>query len=399
MQIDGQASSLRDDLAAAFAAKEAAASESTTAPEPGATGEGVDPGTDRNESKPDNGTAPAAASAPEKAKEGEPARASEEAKTKDEPKAKEGDGEEPGDLDPPTVWSKEDKEEFYSLPKKAQEILLKRNRSAEAAITKKFQEVSERGRQYDEFAEILKPYEQRIALNGHSPASYVKNVLTVGAYADEKPEEFIRWFAQQRGINLSALTGGIRQPQGMRGQQPGQQAQPQMRVDPVTGQLYQHVGALENRIQQVTGYLEREQQERAARTNAEAVREIEAFANATDEHGNPKFPFFSEVEQEMAALIRSGQVSGQNTLEEAYDRAVWANPATRTKLQEDIQARSRREAQRQEQEKAKAAQKSAASLRGTGGGSPASQDSQPGSDNLRDQLRHAMAQKRSAGVI
>jgi hypothetical protein len=386
MQIDGQASSLREDLIAAFEARDAAPSEPAVTPEPGATGEGGDTGTDRSNT-PDAGTAPDTASAPKDGKGDEPARAS-----KDKPEGEKPEGEK-GDLTPPTVWSKEDKDEFYSLPPKAQEILLKRNRSAEAAVTKKFQEVAERGKQYDEFDEVLKPYRQRIELNGHTPASYIKNVLTVGAYADSDPVEFIKWFAGQRGVNLGALAGGVRQPQQMQPQQQGYQA-PQMRVDPVTGQLVQHVGALQSQLKHVTDVIQRDHEAKIARTNAEVIREIEAFANATDEHGNPKNPFLDDVERDMASLIQSGQVK---TLEEAYERAVWANPTTRQKLQEDLQSKASREALRKEQEKAKAAQRSSASLRGTGASSPAP-DNQ-GSDNLRETIRQAYARQQSAGVI
>ena len=352
----------------------------------------ADPGADRNEKEPklevvkDSAPQPTPdeqkAKEPEKDKDSGPARAA----------ADDGEDEKPGELDPPARWTKEEREEFYSLPQKAQEVLLKRNRSAEAEITRKFQEVAARGKLYDEIDEVLAPHKEVIEVNGHTPASYLKNVLTVGKFANERPEEFIKWFVTERRINPAEIFGQAAQP---RAPQPYQQApayQQGQQIDPVTGRIINHVGALQKQLEHVAGYIERSQHEQRARTDAEINREIEAFENATDEHGNSRHPFFNDVEKDMIALIQSKQVS---TLEDAYERAVWMNPTTRQKQIENTEQKTRQQALREAQEKAKASTKAASSLRSTGGRAavPAA------GGNLRDIVARSLDATASAGAV
>lgn len=58
-------------------------------------------------------------------------------------------------------------------------------------------------------------------------------------------------------------------------------------------------------------------------------REIDAFMNAKDDAGNPKYPYFSDVSQNMGILMDKGVCK---TLEEAYNQSVWANEGVRKKL-------------------------------------------------------------------
>lgn len=82
------------------------------------------------------------------------------------------------------------------------------------------------------------------------------------------------------------------------------------------------------------------------RTQQETLsRQIDTFANDKTAH-----PYFDEVANDIANLLTS-KVS--STLEDAYEKAIWANPVTRAKEQSRLTAEA--EAKRADEEKARAA--------------------------------------------
>lgn len=58
-------------------------------------------------------------------------------------------------------------------------------------------------------------------------------------------------------------------------------------------------------------------------------REIEAFTASKDDAGNPKYPYFEDVKQNMGMLMDKGICK---TLEEAYNQSIWGNEEIRKKL-------------------------------------------------------------------
>lgn len=93
--------------------------------------------------------------------------------------------------------------------------------------------------------------------------------------------------------------------------------------------------------------LDRIEQERTQAENASIQEQIRSFES------DGKHPHFKQVATTMGALMKSGQAS---TMQEAYDKACWAVPEVRAKLQAEQQAAERRTAA----EKAAAAKKAAA---------------------------------------
>jgi len=106
-------------------------------------------------------------------------------------------------------------------------------------------------------------------------------------------------------------------------------------VDPQVQALQRQLDALEFRRQQ-------EDTQHQQTVMQDAQSKINAF------QANPKNEHFAEVEKEMAAFISSGVCQ---TLDEAYEKAVWANPLTRAKEQ----TRQAAEVQAQSQAKVAAA--------------------------------------------
>lgn len=92
--------------------------------------------------------------------------------------------------------------------------------------------------------------------------------------------------------------------------------------------------------------LDRIEQERLERENASIQEQIRSFES------DGKHPHFKQVATTMGALMSNGQAS---TMQEAYDKACWAVPEVRAKLQAEQQAAERKTAA----EKAAAAKKAA----------------------------------------
>jgi hypothetical protein len=62
---------------------------------------------------------------------------------------------------------------------------------------------------------------------------------------------------------------------------------------------------------------------------------VTSFADAKDEKGNAKHPYFDECHEDIVAYINAG-----HTLEKAYEKAVYANPVTRAKELARLQTES-----------------------------------------------------------
>lgn len=143
---------------------------------------------------------------------------------------------------------------------------------------------------------------RKYALTFGDTAQGLKQLFQISDFAEQKPEAFVLWYAQQRGIDLSRLVQG-----GGQGQQPNDQP-----LHP----LQQEVVQLRNELQQFR------QQQNQGQTQA-LQSEIDRFAS------DPTHPYFNDVRPEMAALMNQGSAK---TLGEAYEMAVWAKPNIRTSL-------------------------------------------------------------------
>ena len=240
-------------------------------------------------------------------------------------------------LSPPARWSAEDKAQFAALPREAQEIVLKREGDVERHLTQKTQEFAETRRQYDALNQILEPRRQAWAMDGMTEQQALTQLFALSDFASQDPAKFTLWFAQQRGVDLRQLAGQSAQAAAPEpGQQP-QAASPEL-------------APIINKIQSIEQMLQAEKQEQLSRQQAEINRQIGEFKST------PGHEHFDAVRLEMAALLKSGRASD---MQDAYDKAVWANPATRNILLD--QQRKADEAKRAEAAKQAAAkaQKSA----------------------------------------
>lgn len=274
-------------------------------------------------------------------------------------------------IDAPVKWTKEEKEAWDKMTEglepaeaervnKIKSILVSRNRSMEGEFTRQMQAIASTRKAYDEIDAVLKPHRTKWHANGISDAAGLKQLLDGFRFSEEKPIDFIKWIAEMRGIDLAKAFGA--QPR-QAGAQDDDGADNEPPLHPAIKRQLDELRAENQRLNANLGrfgqtFQERQQQEQQA-LSANVQREIEAFANATDEAGQPKHPFFAELRGEMKRFLDSGAA---NSLEEAYDIAVHANPTTRQKVLDSLELQRKREWEAKQREEAARARRAGGSI-------------------------------------
>lgn len=206
-------------------------------------------------------------------------------------------------------------------------------------------QISQQGRQlaaYRPVGEVLNTYSDHFKSDGVDPVTGLKNAMEWQALARRDPATFVRSFAERNNIDLVSL---ITDPEAH--QQRSQQTFLEQRLETLEREL------------RTKGQYEAEQQtyqqEQRMSTLTNAVEQFAATA--------PDFEFLTPDITALIPAIRavSPHLTESEILQQAHERARWANPVTRSKLESErkaIEDRSRIEAQK----KAAAAAKAASSI-------------------------------------
>ena len=113
----------------------------------------------------------------------------------------------------------------------------------------------------------------------------------------------------------------------------------------------QALDALDARVAGIERARQAELLQRQTDERQRAQARIDAFREARDGHGAAKHPHFERVRAEMGAMV---QIDPELSLEDAYERALYADPELRAGL---LQARDEEAARRREAERKAAAAK------------------------------------------
>lgn len=289
-----------------------------------------------------------------------------ELESKDQPKDEQQEPAEPA-IKLPKSWSAEYKAEFLTLPPKVQEYILKREAETDSLIGKKGQEAGHAAKQLTEFNSVLDPYRSKIAMRGVSESQHIANLLKAEEQLETNPYQAFQYLARSYGVDLSRFA------------QQQNQAAPQVAAElqPLYGQ-----------VQQLTNYVTQQQQNMTAQQQAAAMSEINAFA-ANAEHFNDvmddMMPLVAQIKQANPAIAH------RDALQQAYDKAVWANPHTRALeiAKQNATAEATRKAEAAKV--AKEAQRKNVSLSGAPSGMPTT----PSNGSLRDDLERAFKSARA----
>jgi hypothetical protein len=209
-------------------------------------------------------------------------------------------------LQAPKTWRKEAAEAFSTLPAMVQAEITKREQDIFKGISQ-YKELAHVGQVFDETLKPFVPLFQRFNLN---PADATKRALTahfnLTLSSPATKEELEKSLLSDYGISLESL--------GVPAQEGGAPAGPSL--------LEQEVQALRAQLQEVGQTTTLMQRRHLEQVHSQVAGDVEKFAS------NPANTYFNELTEDMEQLIRSGQAT---SLPEAYEKAIWLNPAVRAK--------------------------------------------------------------------
>lgn len=205
----------------------------------------------------------------------------------------------PVDAEPPVSLTGAIKAKWKDLPEDVRAEWSKR----EADITKAMTSHDGDLRLGREMKDVVMPYMPIIQAEGGTPASAVKDLLNT-AYVlrtgtPQQKAQLLHKVAQQYGVDLSA-------------------PQEQDPTDPLQA-LHNKIAQLE----QAANPQVMRQQYQAQVEEERIVNEVKAFSS------DPSKKHYQQVKAEMAALLGNGAAAN---MQEAYDKACWANPSVRSTL-------------------------------------------------------------------
>lgn len=228
-------------------------------------------------------------------------------------------------LEPPKTWRPEAAAKWATVDPEVRAEILKR----EADMFKGLETYKADATTGKAFQQVVEPFKQLLARDNLDPVQMTQQLmsahvaLTLGT--PEQKTEYIQWIAKTYGVPLQAV--------------PDAEAP---YVDP-------EVKALRDELNSVKSNLNAEAQRRTNEIRQQMAAKIEAFAT------NPAHPYFDEVSADITKLLKTGM-----ELEEAYEKAVWANPVTRAKELDRVTAEKAAKAQAEAKAKAEAARKATA---------------------------------------
>lgn len=207
---------------------------------------------------------------------------------------------------PPTTWRAEAKSKWADVPNWLKEEVHKREKDSLNGVTS----LKEKAQYADRLSQTIQPYQPLLSSMGVTPENAVRDALNLAhslkTGSPREKAQLLRNIAQQYEVDLSQVTT-----------EPSE-------IEKALTPYQQELNRLRQQIfQQQTS--QKQQQYTAAE------QEVRNFAAATDEKGSLRHPYFENVRQDMQFLIEADRAT---TLEEAYEKACWANPEIRPLLQD-----------------------------------------------------------------
>jgi len=229
----------------------------------------------------------------------------------------------------PKHWSSDEREKFDALPPEAQEVLLERDKAFQQGYQEKAEAISA-------ITDALEPWKDALAQRGVTADQAIRTLFAAQHSLDTNPVQGILQIAQSYGI-VDQLR-----------EQFSPETDDNDFIDPEVKALKQELRDLKNHISQTNQGIQQS-------NISELQKQINDFKNAADENGL-KHPHFESVKTLMAPFVNNG-----DTLEQAYEKAVWADPKLR---EEQLAAVKQQKAAKTDAEKAAKVKKAKRAARG-----------------------------------
>jgi hypothetical protein len=248
----------------------------------------------------------------------------------DQPNGQAGGNGQGAPILPPSNWSGKGKVQWERL-----------HHDLKVELSQELSRAGEASTKFGPVGTALAPYEQRLQQEFGGVDRGVAAILDTWKFARQSPVDFAKQFIQQYRIDPQALgLGG-----GHHQDQPGGNVAEQIPGDPAVASLQQRLEAIEAERQ-------RDAEARATQQQQQIHADIQAFGSETDKaSGVLAHPYFNDVKVDMGALMAAGRAK---TMQEAYEKACWADPQIRVELQREVE-RKAAEQRKQAVEKARLA--------------------------------------------
>ncbi len=232
----------------------------------------------------------------------------------------------------PQTWRPEAQQAWASLPEVVRQEIVKREQDMFAGL-EQYKVAAAEGAKY---TEALAPFQTIFQTYGIDPAQQVAGLmnahLTLTMGTPEQKQALVQQFVNDYGLSNIQLDTPY--------------------VDPA-------VSSLQSELRQVRMQLDAQRSQISRETEAKIQDDVAKFA------ADAKNVHFNTVYADMAQLLQSGV---STTLQDAYDKAVWANPVTRAA---EIKRQQDAERQKQADVAAKARLKTGVTVKSTGSGGTA----------------------------
>ena len=262
----------------------------------------------------------------------------------------------------PQAWKPEAREFWNQIPEAARREIMR----TEQSIQQTLRDTVEDRRLAGAIKETIRPFEHMMKAEGANPIQAIDNLLTTAARLRTGNVQDVATLVTEIVTQFGTGRFGNQFIQALDGALAGKA--PQQQVDP-------YVAQMEQRVRQMEQVFQQQQYQQNQQIEYGAQNEVAQFMQNAE--------FGNDLREEMADIIELGAQRGQTiSLQDAYDRACWANPEIRNILTQ----RQERERAQQTNQVAQTARRAAASV----GGSPAFNASQEAPSDLRSAIEFAM---------
>ncbi len=264
---------------------------------------------------------------------------------------------------PPVGWTAAEKAEWQKLPPAVQAAVSRR----EAEIAQGGQQWSEQKRRYEA---VLSPVAEAARRNGLSTEQGLNSLLQAQAFLERDAPAAIKWLAQSHGVNLATLAG--HQPDEV----------PSAQTPDIEALVRQ---AVQRSVAPIVAPIQQRWQQEEQRQNDMTMQAIHSFAAA------PGHEHYPAVESTIALILpqvieENPSWSNEQKLQEAYDRALYATPATRQQVLAAKESAAEEARRTEAATRATKARSAAVSVTGSPQGTAASESA----GSLREEIVRAM---------
>ena len=257
----------------------------------------------------------------------------------------------------PEHWSSDERTRFDSLPPDTKEFVLERDAHFQTGYQEKAQAITA-------ITDAIEPFKESLIRRGMTPEQAIGLLFNAQDKLDNNPLEGILQIAQSYG-----LADQMREYFAPK-------TDDEDFTDPGIKALQQDIKGLKSQIEQTNQGI------RQQGTNA-VQGQIDTFKSATDTDGNLKHPHFEQVKTLMGSYVQGG-----DTLDAAYEKAVWTIPEFR-------ESQGKKVVEKTDEEKAQKVKQAKRAARGVKTNGKSSPNEGTEAASLHDDLTEAFRQHSS----